>query len=77
MSDDIQLDINDGVAVITFNRPDAMNTFTTGMMDGLGDAYRRCDVARFVANDSFSIRKAGESSGGGGNRTCFKPPCFA
>jgi len=43
MSDDTKLDINDGVAVITFNRPDAMNTFTTDMMDGLGDAYRRCD----------------------------------
>lgn len=43
MSDDILLDISDGVAVITFNRPDAMNTFNTGMMDGLSDAYRRCD----------------------------------
>ena len=35
MSDDILMNVSDGVAVITFNRPDAMNTFTAGMMDGL------------------------------------------
>lgn len=43
MSDDILLEVSDGVALITFNRPDAMNTFSSGMMEGLGDAYRRCD----------------------------------
>ena len=43
MSDEILVDISDGVAVITFNRPDTMNTFTGGMIDGLGAAYERCD----------------------------------
>jgi enoyl-CoA hydratase/carnithine racemase len=43
MNDDILLEVNDGVALITFNRPDAMNTFSESMMDGLGEAYRRCD----------------------------------
>lgn len=43
MTDDILLEVNDGVALITFNRADAMNTFNSGMMDGLGEAYRRCD----------------------------------
>lgn len=43
MSDDILLEVTDGVALITFNRPDAMNTFSQSMMEGLGDAYRRCD----------------------------------
>jgi enoyl-CoA hydratase/carnithine racemase len=38
MSDEILIEVADGVAVITFNRSDAMNTFTTGMMTGLGDA---------------------------------------
>ena len=38
MSDEILIEVADGVAVITFNRPDAMNTFTAGMMTGLGDA---------------------------------------
>ena len=43
MSDDILFEIQDGIAVITLNRPDQMNTFTSGMMDGLGEAYRSCD----------------------------------
>ena len=43
MSDDILLEVNDGVALIRFNRPDAMNTFNHAMTTGLGDAYRRCD----------------------------------
>lgn len=33
----------DGVGLITFNRPDTLNTFSGEMMDGLGDLYRRCD----------------------------------
>ncbi len=43
MSEAIKLEVTEGVAVITFNRPEALNTFTTDMMDGLGDAYQRCD----------------------------------
>lgn len=43
MSDEIILKVDDGVGVITFNRPEAMNTFNQAMMKGLGDAYRRCD----------------------------------
>lgn len=43
MGKDIVLDVQDGVGVITFNRPDALNTFTSTMMDGLGEAYRQCD----------------------------------
>lgn len=43
MTNEISLAVSEGIAVITFNRPDAMNTFTGNMMDGLSDAYRRCD----------------------------------
>ncbi len=43
MSEDISLSVEDGIALITFNRPDALNTFTYGMLDGLGKAYRQCD----------------------------------
>lgn len=43
MSDAILLDIHEGVATITFNRPDTLNTFSSPMMDGLGEAYRHCD----------------------------------
>jgi enoyl-CoA hydratase/carnithine racemase len=43
MSDEILFENIDGIALITFNRPEAMNTFSSDMMTGLGDTYRRCD----------------------------------
>ena len=71
MSDDILLDVTDGVAVITFNRPEAMNTFTAGMMDGLGDAYRQCDendeVKVIVLTGAGKAFCAGADMSGGGD----------
>ena len=43
MNDAIRLELQDGIAVITFDRPEELNTFTQPMIDGLGEAYRRCD----------------------------------
>lgn len=40
---DILFEVEDGVAVITLNRPDALNTFTGAMGEDLARAYRRCD----------------------------------
>ncbi len=41
---DILFDLSpEGVALITLNRPEAMNTFTGRMGVELGHAYRRCD----------------------------------
>lgn len=40
---DIRFDVEEGVAVVCLNRPEAMNTFTGRMGEELGDAYRRCD----------------------------------
>ena len=34
----------DGVALLTFNRPDAKNVFDGAMLDALGAAYARCDA---------------------------------
>jgi enoyl-CoA hydratase/carnithine racemase len=35
--------VDDGVALVTLNRPDRLNAFTGRMGDELGDAYARCD----------------------------------
>lgn len=45
MSDDaILFEVDDdGVARITLNRPDQMNACSGEMLEGLADAYRRCD----------------------------------
>ncbi len=45
MSDDaILFEVDDdGVALITLNRPDRMNACSGPMLDGLAEAYRRCD----------------------------------
>jgi len=41
---DIRFELDAGVARITLNRPDAMNSFSGRMGEELGDAYRRCDA---------------------------------
>ena len=43
MNEAVLLDIDDGVGVITLNRPDALNTFNNDLMNGLAEAYRQCD----------------------------------
>ncbi len=43
MNTDVTLTLDDGVALVTFNRPDQKNTLNNGMIEGLGEAYRRCD----------------------------------
>ncbi|MEM0952792.1 MAG: enoyl-CoA hydratase-related protein [Pseudomonadota bacterium] len=43
-TEDLSLDVADGIALITFNRPDAQNTLTGPMMTALGEAYQRCDA---------------------------------
>jgi enoyl-CoA hydratase/carnithine racemase len=40
---DVRVEVEDGVAVITLDRPEQMNTFTGAMGEQLGEAYRRCD----------------------------------
>lgn len=43
MNEALKLEIIDRVAIITLSRPDAYNTLTTSVIDGLGAAYQRCD----------------------------------
>ncbi|MAE95442.1 MAG: crotonase [Deltaproteobacteria bacterium] len=40
---DIELQIAEGVATVTLNRPEQLNTFTGRMGEELEHAYRRCD----------------------------------
>ena len=42
-SPELLVDIADGVAVLTFNRPDRMNTFSGAMGQALTEALRACD----------------------------------
>ena len=42
--EDIRFECQDGIAVITLHRPDALNAFSGLMGDEIGDAYRRCDT---------------------------------
>jgi enoyl-CoA hydratase/carnithine racemase len=43
VNDDLKLEINDGIGLITLNRPEALNTFNEAIRNGLGEAYQRCD----------------------------------
>lgn len=43
MSQELLFEVNDGVAVVTLNRPEAYNAMSPAIIDGLGEAYRRCD----------------------------------
>ena len=71
MNKEIQLSVEQGVALITFNRPEALNTFTSGMMEGLGEAYRRCDedeeVKVVVVTGAGKAFCAGADMSGGGD----------
>jgi enoyl-CoA hydratase/carnithine racemase len=43
MSSVVTVEVNDGVAVLTLNRPDRLNAYTPEMGELLSRAYRRCD----------------------------------
>ena len=42
--EDIRFEVSDGVAVVTLDRPEALNAFTGGMGRSLGEAWRHCDA---------------------------------
>lgn len=43
-SPDLTVDVDGAVAVLTLNRPERLNAYTTGMGRLLGQAYRDCDL---------------------------------
>lgn len=40
---DVRFDVQDGIALLTLDRPDAMNVLTPGMMNEIGRLYAHCD----------------------------------
>jgi enoyl-CoA hydratase/carnithine racemase len=63
--------VDDGVAVITFNRPEQMNVFSGPMLAELSDAYTRCDeddaVRVVVITGTGKAFCAGMDMSGGGD----------
>jgi enoyl-CoA hydratase/carnithine racemase len=71
VSEELTLDIHEGIGLITFNRPDAMNTFNTTIREGLGEYYRQCDeddsVVVLVLTGSGNAFCAGADLSGDGD----------
>jgi enoyl-CoA hydratase/carnithine racemase len=71
MTDEILLKVVDGIGVITFNRPESLNTFTQGLFNGLGEAYRVFDeddeVKVIVITGAGMAFCAGADMSGGGD----------
>jgi enoyl-CoA hydratase/carnithine racemase len=62
MTQDLTVDVSDGVAVLTLNRPERRNAYTAEMGRLINDAYRRCDADDDVraivltgAGDAFCV----------------------
>jgi len=70
MTDEILLEVTDGIGLITFNRPETLNTFTPGLFKGLGEAYRCFDqddeVKVVVVTGAGRAFCAGADMSGGG-----------
>lgn len=70
MNEELLFEIDDGVAVITLNRPEAYNSMSQTIIEGLGEAYRRCDeddaIRVAVVTGAGNIFCAGADMSGGG-----------
>lgn len=70
MDDELLFEIDHSVALLTLNRPDAYNTMSQGMIEGLGEAYRRCDadddIRAVVVTGSGRVFCTGADMSGGG-----------
>lgn len=71
MNEELKLGITDGIAVITLNRPDVLNSLSSTLIEGLGMAYRRCDedddVRVVVVTGAGTAFCAGADMSGGGS----------
>lgn len=60
---EVELDIRDGVATVTLNRPDKLNAVTPGMAACIGEIYRSCDADPAVRAIVLAGRGRGFCSG--------------
>ena len=71
MNDELLFEVENHIAIITLNRPEAMNTMTNGLIEGLGEAYRRADedddVRCVVVTGAGKAFCAGADMSGGGD----------
>ena len=71
MNQELKLEVSDGIALITLNRPEALNTMSSSIIDGLGAAYRQCDedddVRVLVITGAGKAFCAGADMSGGGS----------
>jgi len=71
MNNELKFDCIDGVAVLTLNRPEAFNTLSAGLIEGLGEAYRRCDedddVRVVIVTGAGTLFSAGADMSAGGS----------
>jgi len=89
---DLRFEVDDGVALITLNRPEQRNAFSGAMGEALGEAYRTCDgddairaVVLTGAGDAFctgaDLAPGGETFAArepaNFSAAAFDPPAFA
>jgi enoyl-CoA hydratase/carnithine racemase len=71
MNEELKFEVTDGVALITLNRPDAYNSISAAILEGIGEAYKRCDedddIRVAVVTGAGNIFCAGADMSGGGS----------
>ena len=71
MNEDLKFEVFGGIALVTLNRPEAHNTLSGAIIEGLGSAYKRCDedddVRAVVLTGAGNIFCAGADMSGGGS----------
>jgi enoyl-CoA hydratase/carnithine racemase len=71
MNPDLKFEVTDGIAVVTLNRPDAYNAMNSAIIDGFGEAYKRCDedddIRVVVVTGAGNVFCTGADMSGGGD----------
>lgn len=71
MNEELKFEVSEGVALVTLSRPEAYNTLSPAIIEGLGAAYQRCDeddrVRAVVVTGAGSVFCAGADMTAGGD----------